>query len=272
MKRTHLLIIDPQNDFCDPQHGTLYVPGADDDMQRLSHMIDHMRPQLYDIHVTLDSHHLIDIAHPTFWQDSQGNPPPAFTQITADDVRHGTWITHLPSARTRVLDYLDNLEKNQRYPHTIWPPHCLLGSSGHNVFPPLLEALHKWELERFALVDYVTKGSNIWTEHFSAVQAEVPDPRDPSTQINAHLITTLEQADLILLAGEAGSHCLANTVRDIVTHLSAPECIKKMVLLTDATSPVPGFEQHQHDFIQEMRQLGMQFSTTQDMIHSALTA
>ena len=84
MKRIHLLIIDPQNDFCDPQHGSLYVPGADTDMQRLADMITQMKHQLCDIHVTLDSHHLIDIAHPAFWQDSLGNPPAAFTQITAE--------------------------------------------------------------------------------------------------------------------------------------------------------------------------------------------
>lgn len=264
MQRTHLLIIDPQNDFCSPDMGSLYVPGADQDMNRLTTMIDRIRSHISDIHVTLDSHHLIDIAHPTFWQNSQGTPPPAFTQITADDVRNGKWMTRLPSARTRTLSYLDTLEVQKRYPHTIWPPHCLIGSEGHNVYAPLFKALSRWESERFGLVDYVTKGSNLWTEHFSAVQAEVPDPMDPSTQMNANLIDTLEQADLILLAGEAGSHCLANTVRDIVRHFSTPDCIRKMILLEDATSPVPGFESHQHDFIHDMKQLGMQFTTTQD--------
>jgi len=33
----HLLIIDPQNDFSNPQ-GSLFVPGADDDMKRLATM------------------------------------------------------------------------------------------------------------------------------------------------------------------------------------------------------------------------------------------
>ena len=265
MRRTHLLIIDPQNDFCAPQMGSLYVPGADQDMDRLTQMIDRLRSQLTDIHVTLDSHHLIDIAHPDFWRDSAGNPPPAFTQITADDLRQGRWMTRLPSARDRSLNYLETLEHQDRYPHTIWPPHCLIGSAGHNVYTPLFESLRRWEAERFALVDYVTKGSNLWTEHFSAVQAEVPDPMDPSTQINAHLMDTLEQADMILLAGEAGSHCLANTVRDIVKHFSAPEYISKMVLLEDATSPVPGFESHQDHFIRDMRQMGMQITNTRDL-------
>jgi nicotinamidase-related amidase len=39
MKKLHLLIIDPQRDFCDP-NGTLAVPGADADMKRLSDMIN----------------------------------------------------------------------------------------------------------------------------------------------------------------------------------------------------------------------------------------
>ena len=56
-----LLIIDPQNDFCDPK-GSLFVPGADGDMTRLATMIDRISPKLADIHVTLDSHHLVDIA------------------------------------------------------------------------------------------------------------------------------------------------------------------------------------------------------------------
>ena len=75
-------------------------------------------------------------------------------------------------------------------------------------------ALTEWE-SRFAFVDYVTKGSNILTEHYSAVQADVPDPSDASTQINTRLIQTLENADLVAIAGEARTHCLANTVRDI---------------------------------------------------------
>ena len=262
MNNVHLLIIDPQNDFCDPQSGRLYVPGADQDMLRLAKMIDRLLPKLQDIHVTLDSHHLVDIAHPVFWKDSSGQHPAPFTQITANDVRAGNWVTTLPSARTRALEYLEALESSGRYPHVIWPPHCLIGSDGHNVVPRLFQSLRCWEQERFGIVDYVTKGSNLWTEHFSAVQAEVPDPADPDTQVNARLIDTLEEADVILLAGEAGSHCLANTVRDIADQFSSPDFISKMILLEDATSPVTGFEGLQDQFIADMTALGMQISRT----------
>ena len=61
--RIELLIIDPQNDFCDPS-GALYVPGADKDMDNVADFILAKKDKLDDIHATLDSHHFIDIAHP----------------------------------------------------------------------------------------------------------------------------------------------------------------------------------------------------------------
>ena len=103
MKKIHLLIIDPQNDFCDPQNGNLYVPGAEQDMLRLATMVDRLRDKLADIHVTLDSHHMVDIAHPVFWRNSNGENTAPFSQITAADVLAGTWTTTLPSARPRAL-------------------------------------------------------------------------------------------------------------------------------------------------------------------------
>jgi nicotinamidase-related amidase len=264
MKKIHLLIIDPQQDFCDPS-GALFVSGADEDMKRLANMVRRLKDKLEDIHVTLDSHRLVDVAHPIFWKDASGAHPAPFTIITAADVESGRWTTTQPSLYKRMVDYVKSLEANGRYPLCIWPPHCLIGSKGHNVVPELWDALQEWEKD-FAIVDYVTKGSNLFTEHYSAVQADVPDPSDPSTQINTALIQTLMQADYVLIAGEAGSHCVANTVRDIANNFGDDSFVQKLVLLTDAVSPVSGFEGLQDDFIKEMTARGMQQSTTVDFL------
>jgi len=112
----------------------------------------------------------------------------------------------------------------------------------------------------------VTKGSNIFTEHYSAVKADVPDPGDPTTQINKGLIKTLMEADLVFIAGEALSHCVANTVRDIANEFGDDSYVKKMVLLTDASSSVTGFEAMGADFVKEMVGRGMQTSTTTDFL------
>jgi nicotinamidase-related amidase len=263
--RVELLVIDPQIDFCDPHKGALYVGGAEKDIERLARMVRRIAPKLSDIHVTLDSHHYVDIAHPIFWIDSKGGHPNPFTIITAADVENGRWTTTQPGMYRRALEYVKSLETGGRYALCIWPYHCLIGSAGHAVMPELFAALQEWE-QRFAVVDYVTKGSNIYTEHYSAIQAEVPDPTDPSTQINTALIQTLMQADLIAIAGEAGSHCLANTVRDLANNFGGPAEIKKLVLLTDATSPVTGFEPYQTDFVRDMTVRGMQLSTTTEFL------
>jgi nicotinamidase/pyrazinamidase len=264
-KRIELLVIDPQVDFCDPKQGALYVPGAERDMKRLAKMITRLKDKLADVHVTLDSHHFIHIAHPIFWRDTQGNHPPAFTRISRSEVEEGVWTPAVPGLYRRALEYVTKLEQNGRYELTIWPPHCLIGSPGHTVFPELFAALTEWE-SRFAFVDYVTKGSNILTEHYSAVQADVPDPTDASTQINTRLIQTLENADQILIAGEARTHCLANTVRDIANNFGDDSFISKLVLLTDASSDIPGFEKHAQSFMNDMVSRGMQLSTTTEFL------
>jgi nicotinamidase-related amidase len=264
-KRVELLIIDPQVDFCDPDRGALYVPGAEADMRRLAAMVRRLRDKIDDVHVTLDSHHFIHIAHPVFWKDARGQHPPAFTRITRQEVEDGVWSPTVPGLYRRALEYVRKLEQNGRYELTVWPPHCLIGSPGHTVFPELFDALTSWE-GRFACVDYVTKGSNVLTEHYSAVQADVPDPSDVSTQINTRLIQTLERADVVAVAGEARTHCLANTVRDIANNFGDDRLVSKLVLLTDAASDIPGFEPHAEAFMDEMTRRGMQVSTTKDFL------
>lgn len=265
-KKIHLLVIDPQIDFCDPT-GALYVTGAEHDMSRLANFVKRLSRKLDDVHVTLDSHHLMDIAHPLWWKDSSGNHPNPFTIISAADVRSGVWTTTIPKFAKRSIEYVESLEKGARYPLCIWPPHCLIGTTGQAIVPELFAAFSEWVTVRTAQVDFVTKGSNIFTEHYSAIQAEVVDPTDPGTQVNTALINTLiNDCDEIVVAGEAGSHCLANTVRDIATQFGDDSLVKKIVLLEDCTSPVPGFEKFQTDFISEMIGRGMQLTTSVDYL------
>ena len=257
-----LFIIDPQNDFCDPENGALYVPGAENDMARLSDFIATNGPQLDRIVVSLDSHQRLDISHPLWYRDEQGNRPAPFTVITAADVENGVWRTRRDADHQRTLDYLHQLKAGDRYPHVIWPEHCLVGHWGHNVWPALHFALAHWEQENLRRVEYVYKGTNPYTEHFSAIQAEVPDPNDAATLPQSELVEQLAQAHTILVAGEARSHCVANTVRDLDALKS--EVSKKLVLLSDTTSDVGGFEALGEAFVADLMGKGMRCVTTQD--------
>ncbi len=279
--RSVLLLIDPQNDFCDllaTASGTpaLPVAGADADMRRVADLIERGGTGLDDIVITLDSHHRVDIAHPTFWRTGDGGAVAPFTAITAAQVRAGVFVPAAavqgrqggrPADATvllRVLAYLDALEAQGRYSLMVWPVHCEIGSWGHNVHSAVRAAYNRWEDRRLRQVLKVTKGDNPWTEHYSALQAEVPDADDAATWLNRSLLARLDAFDTIWIAGEASSHCVKATVEHLADHLPSllpSGCLSKLVLLTDGMSPVGGFEAQAADFIARMRQRGARTAT-----------
>ena len=267
-----LLVIDPQADFCDgPADGALPVPGAWADMERLAAMVDRLGPRIGAIDVTLDSHHTIDIAHPAWWADRQGANPPPFTLITAADVQAGVWSPRNPAWRQRSLDYVRELEAKGKYTLLVWPPHCLIGSPGHAVHPGLFGALRRWEERAFGTVNFVLKGANPFTEHYSAIAAEVPDPADPSTMLNSGLIDTLRDSGVVLIAGEALSHCVKNTVEDIADNIGDAH-VRKFVFLQDCSSPIPAvpdgpdFPALGAAFVRRMQARGMSVSTSTEYL------
>jgi len=263
--RVEILIIDPQVSFCDPS-GELYVKGAEDDMSRLSKMVDRLSSKISNIHVTLDSHHAYDVAHPVFWKDSLGRNPNPFTIITVKDVETGVWTPSVYGLHLNMLDYVRKLEKHNKYPLCIWPPHALIGSRGHSVMPELFDSLKKWEEENLSVVDYVSKGSNPYTEHYGAFMADVTNKNDPSTFINIKTLDALRDVGMLLVAGEAGSHCVKISAEQLIENIGDDSYAKKVVILTDAISPVPGFEKAQIEFYEEMSKLGATMSTTVDCL------
>jgi nicotinamidase-related amidase len=275
----HLLIIDPQNDFCDvpaawrpadPLTGAAVAPalpvaGAHADMQRVAALIRAGGEGLADITITLDSHHRVDIAHPTFWRRADGAPVAPFTAITAAQLRAGEFAPRDAAALPRTLAYLDELEARRRYTLMVWPVHCEIGTWGHAVHADVRAAYNAWEESRVRAVRKVTKGENPWTEHYSAIQAEVPDAADDGTQMNTALLAELDRADVLLVAGEAGSHCVRATTEHIVANLPGgrPE---RVVLLTDCMSPVGGFEAQQAEFFAAMRALGVRLASATEIL------
>ncbi len=292
MLNVQLVIIDPQNDFCYPgfvewakvlglssdpiipsycppewiQQGSLYVPGAFEDMIRMANMIERVGDKISDIHVTMDTHHYLDIAHPSYWvsgSDGVTHPDP-FTIITVSDVENGVWRCKVPQWQKRALKYVKALKDNNKYDLCIWPYHTRIGTFGFGIVEPLINVLTNWEAKH-GWIDYVTKGSNMHTEHYSGLCADVPDPKDSTTGINKELIKTTAEADIIAFGGEALSHCLANTFRDFVSEFGTDH-VKKMVILEDASSNVPGFDDLGTEFINEMRGLGVKISNTNNFL------
>jgi nicotinamidase-related amidase len=263
---THLLIVDPQHDFCDLPAGScppgeapaLPVPGADADLRRLAAFLDVAGGAVDGLTITLDSHQRLDIAHPTFWRRGDGSDVPPFTPISAAALREGAFVPRDPSWAPWARQYVAALEAANRYTLMVWPVHCVEGSWGHGVHGALGEAVARWEVRTGRAAVRVCKGRNPWTEHYSVVQAEVPDPEDPETLPNRALLDRLAEADRVVVAGEAGSHCVRASVEHLAEHVPPA----RLVLLGDCMSPVAGFAAAQGDFLAGMAARGARVTTS----------
>ena len=262
-KKNALLIIDAQNDFCLPQ-GSLPVSGAMDDMVRLATFITKNKKELDHICQTLDFHHIVDISHPSFWQDKDGNNPSPFTGIASDflqEVHDGIWSPRF--WLQQAIKYLEDLKAQGEYSHVIWPYHCIQGTTGAATVDVIASAINEWE-KRGNFKELVFKGSHPLTEHFGAFRSNIPISGAPETQLNDGLIKTLEEYDNVYSAGEASSHCFSNTLKQAMD--LAPTLAKKFIILTDCMSPVTGCEHLADKIFEDAKTMGIRFVKSTDAI------
>ncbi|KAF1793464.1 Isochorismatase-like [Phytophthora cactorum] len=167
-----ILVIDQQVSF--HPGGSLAIPTANEDAARIAGFITNHTSELSQIVLTMDSHQRYHIAHGIFWKNDAGESPQPLTTITSKDIKNGF-------KRLRVGVY-KALEASGKFSLTIWPEHCLIGSPGHNIVPNVLASALKWTKKSLKPIQYVMKGSNPFTEHYSALKAEYELPYDPSTR------------------------------------------------------------------------------------------
>lgn len=259
--KADVMIIDGQNDFILP-NAPLEVKGAVEDSERTAAMISRLGDKIHKVYATFDSHVQYQIFHPMFWI----NVTPG-TLISHDDILSGKVSPIDPNMRDWTLSYTKSLEEGGRYPLIVWPYHCLIGTPGWCMEANMMAAIHQWERDTYRSFRPITKGSNFKTEHYSAVKAEVEVPEDVTTQLNFNgFIAPLEKSDMIIMMGQAKSHCLANTARDIMKYFSNPEYVKKMYICEDATSSVGGFEHLGDEFFDEFLAAGGNITTTDKIL------
>lgn len=66
-----------------------------------------------------------------------------------------------------------------------------------------------------------------------------------------------------MICGQALSHCVNYTVRDIVSQWSSSTSI---ILLKDCMSSVPGFEEAGEKFLQDMIKVGVKVDTSESFV------
>ena len=249
-----LLIIDAQNDFVQPS-GALYVPGATQDMSNVMNLLKDHGSQFNEIVVSLDLHQHLDIGHPDFWVDSNGVHPIPFTTISPTDFNK-TWFCASERDKKDTEVYFKSLEIRNKT-HTVWPEHCVIGTKGSNIFEPLLNELEIWSKHHKKPIIYVIKGLFRLSEFHGIFGPSVEFPSfGKDAMFNYELQRFILQFDNIVVTGEAKSHCVGDSLEQLISGHEELTC-GKIKILEDCMSNIVSFE---HDVFETLRDNGAEFT------------
>ncbi len=256
-----VILVDYQHDFVDPT-GTLYVPGSQQDVARFLTWFYANAHRITSLYASLDTHLPFQIFYSSWWKNPQtGEHPQPFTPITVDDVTNMRWVPIIqPNWSIR---YVHQLQEQARKDLMIWPYHTMEGTLGHMLVSPISEAIAWHSAARNTQPTYVVKGRTIRTEYYGIFGAEVPDPEDPDSALNVTLLDAVMKHDKVYVAGEAKSHCVLETERQLVGRFAKqPEFLKKLHFLKDCTSsvqhPAIDFDTLAEAELREMQRQGVQ--------------
>jgi nicotinamidase-related amidase len=254
--RTCLVLIDVQNTFCIPEFelfvGGTSGRGAIEDNQRLSQFMYRNLGQISQITATMDSHLPIQIFHAAYLVNQNGEHPAPNTMVSVEDVKNGVWQFNPHAAGTlgitaeqgqaHLLYYVEQLAAKGKYQLNIWPYHAMLGGIGHAIVSIIEEAIFFHSIVRTSQPEYILKGENPATEHYSAISPEVVQTVDGKliSSRNYRLLEKVKEFDRVVIAGQAKSHCVAATVGDLLEDIlkEDPRLAEKVYLLDDCASSV----------------------------------
>jgi nicotinamidase-related amidase len=248
--RVNLLLVDVQNTFCIPDF-ELFVAGrsgmgAVNDNRLLCEFIYRNLGIITRILPSMDTHQSMQIFHSIFLIDERGQHPDVYKIISQEEIEQGIWqvdprvcnelgIEHT-HAQQHLVHYTRELRRSGKYEWTVWPYHALLGGIGHALVSSVEEAIFFHSMARYSQPKFQMKGQNPLTESYSVLGPEV-QPEGEDLAQKTQRVQALVDCDLLIIAGQAKSHCVAWTVEDLLNELVV-EQRGRIYLLDDCTSPV----------------------------------
>ncbi len=228
--------IDIQLDFMD--NGSLGVPGATKDVIRMSKFLYNNADKIAAMFVSLDTHEMAQIFHPYWWIDTSGNHPAPFTVIKPIDLTEGKWKAVIDPALSK--NYVRQLEKKGKE-LCIWPYHCIEGTTGIALENQFSNILHYLSAAYDIPLKKIHKGQHPLSEMYGIIKPEYSMSDDTNTK----LLHEISSYDKIVIAGEAKSHCVLESVKQIAEYYyDRLDITRKIYVLTDCMSDIPGYEKH----------------------------
>lgn len=293
VQNANILIIDPQVDFHEGGNLAVFGATADSErISKFIEKNANKLKKIYVSLDTHTKNHIGHPGYWESVEDK--SEPSAWTVFSFENDKimgtMGTVKKEYTPKNKELLDwtkeYVKTIKRYGKGPALIWPTHCLEYSSGHDVTEVLKKVLNSDSVKD--KVEYHIKGQNEATEMYSIFKAEIPveneindgnkteyysgdhELKDSSKiktntdkEDGAYLNTTFNEAlyeeltkynSPILICGEALSHCVNWSLRDLVNKILNDKIYGyvnnevliegQVILLLNASSRVSGFEKN----------------------------
>ena len=245
-ERVLFLGIDVQQDFMD--YGALGVAGAQKDVERMTRFIYDNMEKISNIAVSMDTHTPHQIFHPCWWIDENGEHPAPYTVITLKDLDEGRWRAVINPQASR--EYVKHLEQDAKKALCIWTYHCMQGTTGAALENQFANMIYFHSVARKAVVQRLVKGQDPMSEMYGIIRPEY----DTKGYMNLEFLNKLERFDKVLIAGEAKSHCVLESIKQILEYYETrPEVTEKVYVLEDCMSSISGYEDMANQMFEDFR-------------------
>lgn len=258
--RRLLLCIDVQKDFI--EGGPMGVPNSIKDVENITKFIYKNMDEITNIMCSLDTHTPGQIFHPAWWVDENGNTPNAYTIITYEDVQNRKWIPVLDDTEDSI-EYLKQLNYLGKSNLCIWPYHCISGTEGATIENELAKIIYFHSVARSCTNPMIFKGTDPKSEMYGIIKPEY----SKDNFINMEVLNTIKQYDEVYVVGEASSHCVLESVKQIAEYFSEkPEILNRITILTDCTSSITGYEENTTKEFKELAKVGIKFKKSTEVV------
>lgn len=236
-KRTLLLAIDMQKDFM--EGGALGVPNSKKDVENITKFIYKNMDKITNIMCSLDTHSPMQIFHPCWWVNKEGKNPDPYTIISKEDFDNKVWMPKNTINEEKSKEYIYELSKVGKQ-LCIWPYHCIQGTDGGTLENEFAKMVYFHSVARNTHNKMVPKGMDPYSEMYGIIKPEY----SRTSFINKDVLDAIKTYDEVYIVGEASSHCVLESVKQIAQYFKDRlDITKRLTVLTDCTSPIQGYEE-----------------------------
>lgn len=243
--RNGIMLVDVQDTFCKKMAEQLYVPGAEEMLEKFAPWFARNCLGFSHAWATIDSHVLHQVFHKYRYTNlSTSEWPPEMQLLPIGLAPYSDYF-----AEPIVRAYQDQLARQGSAPLMIWNTHSLLGEHGHALTTLIFEimALRDLILQDQSVMQ--PKGLSFNTEAYGVGSDEVTevtinwnDGRGPQKetigQSNQNLLEAVQQVDRLFIVGVAGDFCVKSSILQIhkATIAKDPTAARKIFIVSDGTA------------------------------------